>query len=47
MWACSEDVTLLELARAAAALGRTGEAADLLERARAARSHEALAPAGP
>jgi len=43
MWTCSEDVTLLELSRAAAVLGRPDEAADLLEKARIAGSREAEA----
>ncbi len=46
MWACSDDVTLLELSRAAAAVGRSSEAADFFEKARAAGSQEALASAG-
>ena len=47
MWACTDDVTLLELSRAAAAVGRSDLAADLFARARAAGSREALAAAGP
>jgi len=47
MWACNDDVTLFELSRAAAAIGRASEAADLFEKARAAGSREALAAAGP
>jgi serine/threonine-protein kinase len=45
MWSCTDDVALLELARAAAALGRSEEAADLLARARAAGSREAVSNA--
>jgi len=41
MWACSDDVTLLELSRAAAAVGRPSEAATLLAQAVAAGSPEA------
>ncbi len=47
MWCCSDDVTLLELSRAAAASGRSDEAADLFAKARAAGSREALAATGP
>ena len=43
MWCCTEDLTLLELSRAAAAAGRSAEAADLRDRAIAAGSREALA----
>ncbi len=43
MWACSDDVTLLELSRAADQAGRSEEAAELLEKARAAGSAEAAA----
>ena len=46
MWSCSDDITLLELSRAAAAAGRPEDAANLLEKARAAGSLEALASAG-
>jgi adenylate cyclase len=42
MWVCTDGVTLLELSRAAAALGRDSEAAVLLEKARAAGSREAI-----
>ena len=42
MWACTDGVTLLELARAAAAVGRSSESAGLLERARAAGSAETI-----
>ena len=42
MWACTDGVTLLELSRAAAALGKVSEAADFLEQARAAGSREAV-----
>ncbi len=45
MWVCKDDVTLYELARAAAALGRASEAADLFEKARAAGSREASSAA--
>ena len=38
---CSDDVSLLELARAAAAVGRANEADVLLSRARRAGSSEA------
>jgi TolB-like protein/tetratricopeptide (TPR) repeat protein/predicted Ser/Thr protein kinase len=41
LWMCSDDVTLLELSRAASALGRAEEGRDLLERARRAGSVEA------
>lgn len=41
MWVCTGGATLLELSRAAAALGRDAEAAELLESARAAGSGEA------
>ena len=41
LWCCTDDVTLLDLAHAAGALGRTEEASDLLERAQAAGSTEA------
>ena len=47
MWICTEDVTLLELARAAAAIGKASEAAGLFERACAAGSREASAAVGP
>ncbi|NLN10505.1 MAG: protein kinase [Acidobacteria bacterium] len=47
MWTCTEDATLLDLARAAAALGRREEAAALFARARAAGSGEALRLAAP
>ncbi len=47
LWACTDDVTLLELARAAAAVGRSGEAEDLFRQARAAGSREALALPAP
>jgi TolB-like protein/tetratricopeptide (TPR) repeat protein len=48
MWACSDDVTLLELSRAAAVVGRRSDAATLLEKAVAAGSQEAeRARAGP
>jgi tetratricopeptide (TPR) repeat protein len=43
LWGCADDVTLLELARAARALGRVEEPPTLLERARQAGSTEALA----
>ena len=43
MWSCADDVTLLELSRAAVAAGRPSEAAALFEKARAAGSQEALA----
>ena len=43
MWVCTDDVTLLELARAAAAIGRSAEAADLFEQARAAAPRRAPA----
>jgi tetratricopeptide (TPR) repeat protein len=42
LWQCTDDVSLLELARAARALGRMGQARDLLELARDAGSVEAL-----
>lgn len=41
MWACSDDVTLLDLARAAAALGRGQESGELFSAARRAGSREA------
>ena len=47
MWACSDDVTLLELSRAAAAVGRSSEAATLFEDAVAAGSPEARASGFP
>ncbi len=47
MWACSDDVTLLELSRAAAAVGRPSESAALLEKAVAAGSAEAAAVPAP
>ena len=46
MWTCMDGGTLLELSRAAAALGKVAEAADFLEKAREAGSGEALASAG-
>ncbi len=46
MWVCTDGVTLLELARAAAALGRHTEATGLLGEARAAGSREAIEPLG-
>ncbi len=42
MWVCTGDVTLLELARSAAALGRAADAEEFLGKARAAGSQEAL-----
>ena len=42
MWVCTDGVSLLELSRAAAALGKESEAADFLEEARAAGSREAV-----
>ena len=42
LWTCTDDVSLLELSRAASALGRAGEAEAWLARARAAGSREAL-----
>ncbi|HTO88724.1 MAG TPA: protein kinase [Thermoanaerobaculia bacterium] len=47
MWLCTDGVTLLELARAAAALGRSADAQDFFRQAQAAGSREALAPAAP
>lgn len=47
MWACTDDVTLLDLARAAAVLGREQESAALFSEARRAGSREALSLAGP
>ena len=47
MWACSDDVTLLDLARAAAALGRGQQSAALFAEARRAGSREALALDAP
>ncbi len=41
MWSCTDDITLLELSRAAAFFGRTEEAAELRRRAVAAGSSEA------
>jgi len=41
VWCCSEDVSLIELARAARAIGRLDESRDLFRRARAAGSAEA------
>ena len=41
LWLCNDDVTLLELSRAAAVLGRTADAEDLWNRAREAGSVEA------
>jgi TolB-like protein len=47
MWTCTSDVSLLELARAAAAVGRADAFGDLLEKARVAGSREALAARAP
>lgn len=47
MWACSDGVTLLDLARAAAALGRGAESLVLLAEARRAGSKEAAALDAP
>jgi TolB-like protein/Tfp pilus assembly protein PilF len=47
MWICSDDVTLLELARAAAEAGRADEAVGLLARARERGSQEAPASGAP
>ena len=47
MWICTDDVTLLDLARAAAVLGREQESAALFAAARSAGSREALSLAGP
>ncbi len=47
MWTCSDDVTLLDLARAAAALGRGQESVALFSEARSAGSREALALGAP
>lgn len=41
LWTSSDDITLLELARAAADFGQASEAKRLLERARSAGSVEA------
>jgi tetratricopeptide (TPR) repeat protein len=41
MWSCTDDVTLLELSRAASSFGRTDEAAELRRKAVAAGSSEA------
>jgi tetratricopeptide (TPR) repeat protein len=43
MWACTDDVTLLELSRAAGFFGRHDEAAELRRKAVAAGSNEARA----
>ncbi len=43
MWVCTDGATLLELARAASAIGRTSEAEGLFDQARAAGSAEARA----
>ncbi len=47
LWVCTDDVSLLELARAAAAIGRPEDAAGLFAEARAAGSGEALTRDGP
>jgi serine/threonine protein kinase/Tfp pilus assembly protein PilF len=47
MWACSDDVTLFELSRAAGKAGHPEQAADLLARAREKGSREALAADAP
>ena len=47
MWVCTDDVTLFELSRAAAAIGRASDATGLFEKARAAGSREASAAVGP
>jgi len=47
LWTCTDDVTLLELSRASAALGRGRDAEELLERARVAGATEALSLAAP
>ncbi len=47
LWVCSDDVTLLELSRAAAAVGRVEEARSLLARARETGSTEALKEEAP
>jgi len=41
LWTCTDDVSLLELAQAAAAVGRGGHAQELFDKARAAGSGEA------
>jgi hypothetical protein len=41
LWCCTDDITLLELARAAAAVGRAQQAGDLLKRAQDDGSAEA------
>ena len=46
MWCCSDDVSLLELSRAAAAAGRPAQADELLRKAVAAGSREALGKDG-
>jgi hypothetical protein len=46
-WCCTDDVTLLELARAARVAGRADEADALLEQARQAGSREAISGSGP
>jgi TolB-like protein/predicted Ser/Thr protein kinase len=46
MWSCSDDVSLLELARAARTLGQTDDARVLLAQARQAGSREALQEEG-
>ena len=47
LWLCSDDVTLLELAKAADVLGAKAEAEDLFAQARAAGSREGLASEPP
>lgn len=47
MWTCSDDVTLLDLARAAAVLGREPESKALFAAARSAGSREALSLEAP
>ncbi len=47
MWTCTDDVTLLDLALAAAVLGRAPESAALFSEARSAGSREALSLAAP
>jgi serine/threonine protein kinase/tetratricopeptide (TPR) repeat protein len=47
MWACSDDVTLFELARGAGRVGRTEQSAGLFARARESGSREALDAGAP
>ena len=47
LWCCSDDVTLLELARAARAIGRAEAVRDLFSQALDAGSAEALTESFP